>query len=240
MGEYPVIILFLLETGMRAQEFATLKQKNIDLESNKIYIRETTAYRYKDGNKNNGVERYAKVPKNKEARYIIMSDLCRECVLYMIEQTKLKCPDNPEGYLYPTFRSGKPRQNSSMEVCFKELCDKLGIDRDVRLTKAGGKKGLCLHSLRHTYDSIANSQKGANIVNTALAMGHKSITTENVYTHATDEGLRSIVTPSQAVLAGYRRADNKEKTKEEEAVEIITKLKEDKELLNALREILNQ
>lgn len=37
MGEYPVIVLFLLETGMRAQEFAALKLKNIDLDENKIW-----------------------------------------------------------------------------------------------------------------------------------------------------------------------------------------------------------
>lgn len=245
MGEYPVIVLFLLETGMRAQEFATLKLKNVDLEENKIWIRETTAYRFKKGedgksNKDNGTERYTKHPKNKEARFIIMSELCKECVLYMKEQTKLKCPNNPEGFLYPTFRNGKARQNSSMEVCFKELCNKLEIDRDVRLTKAGGKKGLCLHSLRHTYDSIANSQKGANIVNTALAMGHRAISTENVYTHATEEGLKSIVTPSQAVLEGYKKEESKTKAKTDEALEIISKLKEDKELLNALKDLLKE
>ena len=62
-----------------------------------------------------------------------------------------------------------------------------------RQHRGGGNKGLCIHSLRHTYDSIANTQVGANIVNTALAMGHKSISTEALYTHATDEGLASIV-----------------------------------------------
>ena len=72
-----------------------------------------------------------------------MSDLCKECVLYMIEQTKINCTKNEEGYLYPTFRSGKPRTNSSMETCFKDLCNKLDIDRDVRQMKAGMKKGLC-------------------------------------------------------------------------------------------------
>ena len=235
MGEYPVVVLFLLETGMRAQEFATLKLKNIDLDNSKIYIRETSAYRFIDGDKNNGLERYSKVPKGKTQRYIIMSDLCKECVLYMIEQTKINCTKNEEGYLYPTFRSGKPRTNSSMETCFKDLCNKLDIDRDVRQMKAGMKKGLCLHSLRHTYDSIANAQKGANVVNTALSMGHKAIGTENVYTHATEEGLKSIVTPSQAILDDYKK---EEVSKTEEAINLITKIKEDKELLNALKSLL--
>ncbi len=222
MGQYPVVVLFLLETGLRAGEFAALRNDNIDLENNKIHIVETQSLRFKDNDKNKGVEFYTKIPKNKESRYIMMSPLCRECVLYMMEQTRLKCKNNPDNLLYPTFINGKRRSNSSMEVCFKDLCDKLDIDRDIHLTKTGQKKGLCLHSLRHTMDTIANSAKGANVVNTALMMGHRAITVENVYTHATDEALNSIVTPSQAVLDDYKKEDSKEK----ELYELYLKLKD--------------
>lgn len=209
MGQYPVVVLFLLETGLRAGEFSALRNDSIDLENNKIHIVETQSLRFKDNDKTKGVEYYVKVPKNKEARFIMMSDLCRECVIYMMEQTKLNCKNNPDNLLYPTFINGKRRSNSSMEVCFKELCDKLGIDRDVHLTKTGQKKGLCLHSLRHTADTIANTAKGANVVNTALMMGHKAVSVENIYTHATEEGLSSVVTPSQAVLSDYKKDDQK-------------------------------
>lgn len=205
MGQYPVVVLFLLETGLRAGEFSALRNDSIDLENNKIHIVETQSLRFKDNDKSKGVEYYVKVPKNKEARFIMMSDLCRECVLYMMEQTKLNCKNNPDNLLYPTFINGKRRSNSSMEVCFKELCDKLGIDRDVHLTRTGQKKGLCLHSLRHTADTIANTAKGANVVNTALMMGHKAVSVEKIYTHATEEGLSSVVTPSQAVLSDYKK-----------------------------------
>ena len=204
MGQYPALVLFLLETGLRASEASALRNDNIDLENRIIWVRETQAIRFKDNDKNSGgVEYYTKVPKNKTERMIIMSDLCKEVVQYMQEQTKLQCKNNPDNLLYPTFRNGKRRSLSSMEVCFKDLCDKLEIDRDVRLSKTGQMKGLCLHSLRHTMDSIANSAKGANIVNTALMLGHNVVRTEEVYTHATVEGLKSIVTPSQAVLEDY-------------------------------------
>lgn len=228
MGQYPVVVLFLLETGMRAGEFAALRQDSIDLDKNKIHILETRSLRFKDNDKDKGVEYYTKVPKNKEKRFIMMSELCRECVLYMIEQTKLNCPNNPENLLYPTFRNGKRRSNSSMEVCFKALCDKLEIDRDVHLTKTGQQKGLCLHSLRHTMDTIANTSRGANVVNTALMMGHKAVSVENVYTHATEDALRSVVTPSQAVLDDYKK-DNvqiTEEDKEKELYELYLKLKD--------------
>lgn len=170
-----------------------------------------------------------KVPKNKEARFVMMSDLCYECVLYMMEQTKLKCKNNPDNLLYPTFYNGKRRDDTSMNVCFKELCDKLGIDRDVRITKTGQRKGLSLHSLRHTADTIANTAKGANVVNTALMFGHKAITVENVYTHATEEAVKSVTNVSEAVLEEYKPVKEKEKAenpKDEELYEMYLKLKE--------------
>ena len=212
---------------MRSGEFSALRNDNIDLENNKIHIVEAIGRRFKDNDKNNEMEYYTKVPKNKEARYIIMSDLCRECVLYMMEQTKLKCKNNPENLLYPSFRSGKRRSASSMETCFKELCDRLEIERDVHVTKTGQKKGLCLHSLRHTADTIANTAKGANVVNTALMMGHKAISVENHYTHATDEALSSVTTPSQAILEDYKKKENRSKEdKEEELYALYLKLKD--------------
>lgn len=225
MGQYPVVVLFLLETGMRANEFIALRNDNIDLERNRIDVVETYSIRFKNNDKTQGIEFYTKVPKNKESRFIMMSPLCKECVLYMMEQTRIKCKNNPDNLLYPTFSTGKRRSISSMEVCFKDLCDKLGIDRDVHLTKTGQQKGLCLHSLRHTADTIANTAKGANVVNTALMMGHKAINVENIYTHATEEALSSVVTPSQAILDDYKKTDD-EKLKEKELYEMYLKLKE--------------
>ena len=227
MGQYPVVVLFLLETGLRAGEFASLRNDNIDLERNRIDIVETQAIRFKDNDKSKGVEFYTKVPKNKESRFVMMSPLCKECVLYMMEQTKLNCSSNPENLLYPSFNTGKRRSTSSMEICFKDLCNKLGIDRDIRLTKTGQMKGLCLHSLRHTADTIANSAKGANVVNTAMMMGHKAIAVENIYTHATEEALSTVTTPSQAVLENYKKKDESNiPDKDEELYNLYLKLKE--------------
>lgn len=233
MGQYPAVVLFLLETGMRAGEFSALRNDNIDLEKGIIWVRETQSLRFKDNDKDSGgVEYYTKVPKNTQERMIIMSDLCKEVVTYMQEQTKLLCKNNPDNLLYPTFRNGKRRSNSSMEVCFKDLCNKLEIDRDVRLTRTGQKKGLCLHSLRHTTDSIANAAKGANIVNTALMLGHNVVRTEATYTHATIEGLKSITTPSQAVLDGYMKENTQMEEKGQNgANKSLEGLSEDEEKL---------
>lgn len=207
MSEYPVVALFLLETGLRASEFAALRLDNVDLEKGKIIIVEAQAIRYKENDKDKGIEFYTKVPKNKKERFIMLSDLAKECVAYMIEQTKIHCKNNKDNLLYPSFRSGKRRSNSTMEIGFKNLCNMLDIDRDVHTSEHGYSQGLCLHSLRHTADTIANTAKGANVVNTALMMGHTAIRTENVYTHATEEALSSITTPSQAVLEDYKKEE---------------------------------
>jgi integrase len=137
ISEYPVVILFLLETGMRESEFASLRNSNIDFKQNIINIVETRSKRFINNEKNNGIEEYVKVPKNGESRFVVMSDLCRECVEYMQEQTKLHCLNNQDDLLYPTFRNGKRRSNATMRVGFNLVCDKMGIDRDVHLTKTG-------------------------------------------------------------------------------------------------------
>lgn len=227
IGQYAVVVLFLLETGMRAGEFAALRNSSIDLEQNKIYIVEARSKRFKDNDKTKGFEFYVKVPKNGEERFVMMSDLCRECVLYMMEQTKLYCKNNPDDLLYPVFITGNRRQNSAMEVGFKSLCDKLGVDRDVHITESGNKKGLGLHSLRHTANTYANTAKNANVVNTAMMMGHKAIQVENIYTHPTEEALSSIVTPSQAVLEKYKKEEDQNKeANDKEMYEMYLKLKQ--------------
>lgn len=226
MGETAAIVMFLLETGLRAGEFAALRIDNIDFDRRRIDIVEAQATRFVNNDPNQGIESYIKVPKNKQSRFIMMSDLCVEVTQYMIEQTKLHCRyGNPNNLLYPTFRTAKPRSLATMEVCFKDLCDKLGIDRDVRVMKNGNKKGLCLHALRHTMDTIANTAKGANVVNTALAIGHKAVTTENIYTHATEEALSTIVTPSKAILDQYKEK-NDESISDKEMYKMYLKLKE--------------
>ena len=227
MGETAAIVMFLLETGLRAGEFSALRIDNVNFDKRRIDIVEAQATRFVNNDPDQGVESYIKVPKNRKSRFVMMSDLCIEVAHYMVEQTKLHCKNgNPDNLLYPTFRSGKPRSLSSMEICFKDLCDKLDIDRDVRLMKNGNQKGLCLHALRHTMDTIANSAKGANVVNTALAIGHTAIRTENIYTHATEEALITIVTPSKAVLAPYKEDEKDKQISDQEMYEMYLKLKE--------------
>ena len=146
MGETAAIVMFLLETGLRAGEFAALRIDNIDFDKRRIDVVEAQATRFVNNDPSQGVESYTKVPKNKKSRFVMMSDLCVEVTKYMIEQTRLHCKyNNPNNLLYPTFRNGKPRSLSSMEICFKDLCNKLDIDRDVRVMRNGNQNYVYTH-----------------------------------------------------------------------------------------------
>lgn len=215
-GEIVIIILFMIETGVRAGEFVALTNSDVDLEKRSLLVEKARSVRFKNIDiPEEGIEYYTKITKNAEARTIYLTDLALELVNVMQEQTRNKCKDNPENLLYPQFRTGRKRTNASMEICLKDLCNKLGIDRDVRLSPTGQKIGLSLHTCRHTYDSIANTAKGANPIATALSMGHKSINVENVYTHLTENARKEIKTASSEVL-GIQKDESSGLTEDEE------------------------
>lgn len=209
-GEIVIIILFMIEVGIRPSEFVSITNDNIDFDNRNLHIEKAQALRFKNSLiPEQGIEYYTKVTKGREERDIYLSDFALELVEVMQTQTKSKCKNNQDNLLYPQFRTGKKRTNQSMEICCKDLCDKLGIDRDVRVQQGGQKKGLNMHACRHTYDSIANMAKGSNPIATALTMGHKSINTQNIYTHITEDARKSIKTASSEVLGISTHKDNK-------------------------------
>lgn len=67
---------------------------------------------------------------------------------------------------------------------------------------------------------MANAAAGANVINTALMMGHTAVSTENVYTHATEEGLKTVTTPSQIVLDDFKKEEVSAKPQEEKTAEL--------------------
>ena len=204
VSEYSAAVILLLETMMRGQELLALSLDDIDFENNIIHVRSAVGERFIENDKDKGIEKYIKVPKNQKARIVYMTPLAREVVEYMIVQTNLKCRYNPQNLLYPSFnRHGKMRSMDAFEIQFKALCDKLGIDRDVRVTKMPDgsvrKKGLNVHAIRHTAITLANTARDANVINTALMAGHTAIRTENIYTHAND-AIKNVKTASELVL----------------------------------------
>lgn len=225
LSQYCPAIIFLLETMMRGQELLALTIDDIDFEKNIIHIRSAVSERFIENDKDNGLEYYIKVPKNGKERDIYMTPLARETALYMIEQTRLKSRDNPLNLLFPSYnRQGKMRSMDSFEVMFKDLCNKIGVDRDVRVTKSGRKEGLNIHALRHTAITIANTAPGSNVINTALMAGHTAIRTENIYTHSNFDALKTIKTAGEVVL--NHKTEDPIDQKEQELYEMYLRLKE--------------
>ena len=225
-GEIVNIILFLIETGLRPGEFVSITNDNIDFENKLLHIEKAQALRFKNSLiPEEGIEYYTKVTKGREERDIYLSDFAIELIEVMQSQTKSKCKDNKENLLYPQFRTGKKRTNCSLEICCKDLCDKLEIDRDVRIQNGGQKRGLNMHSCRHTYDSIANNAKNSNPIATALSMGHKALNTQNIYTHITEDARKSIRTASSQVLGLDNKDNNIGGLNEEEERQLYELLK---------------
>lgn len=199
-SQYDVVAVFLLETGLRAQEFAALQNSDIDLEKNIITIKRSIGRRFadEDGGK---IEGYLKVPKNKKQRIIYLSDIAKECIVDMQKRTATHCEDNKEDLLYPVFRKPyRARSNSTMEVGFKTLCNFLDIDRGVQRGKSGIIKGLCLHSLRHTFITYANTANGNNSLVVSMMAGHQQRVDETIYTHENIEAMSQIQTPSKLFI----------------------------------------
>lgn len=223
-SEYCSAIILILETMMRGQEVLALTTDDVDFEKNTITIRSAVSERFIDNDKNKGLEKYIKVPKNNKERTIYMTPLAKEVLVKMIETSKLKCRQNPLNLVFPSYlKHGKVRSMDAFEIQFKAICDKLGIDRDVRTTKAGSKKGLNVHALRHTAITIANTAPGSNVVNTALMAGHTAIRTENIYTHTNVEAQKNIKTAGEVVL---NQSKNQNNDKERELYEMYLRLKE--------------
>lgn len=196
-SQYDVVAVFLLETGLRAQEFAALQNSDIDLDNSVMTIKRAMGKRFADED-GGSVEGYYKVLKNKKQRMIYLSDIAKECVVDMQQRTATYCKDNKDDLLYPVFRKPyRPRSNSTMEVGFKTLCNFLNIDRGVQRGKNGIIKGLCLHSLRHTFITYANTATGNNSLVVSMMAGHQQRVNETIYTHENIEAMSQIQTPGK-------------------------------------------
>ncbi len=198
-SQYDVVAVFLLETGLRAQEFAALQNSDIDFEKSIITVKRAVGRRFadEDGGK---IEGYLKVPKNKKQRIVYLSDIAKECVVDMQQRTATHCGENKDDLLYPVFRKPyRARSNSTMEAGFKTLCNFLDIDRGVRQGK-NGIKGLCLHGLRHTFITYANTASENNSLVVSMMAGHQQRVGETVYTHENIEAMAQIQTPGKLFI----------------------------------------
>lgn len=214
-SEYVYVTLFMLETGIRPNEFQSLTNDCIDFEHRLITIEKTLSTRIRsdyviqENDTTIPTEKYVAYPKqnrqSKDSRQIPMSDFCIEVTQKMQQKVKEKCKNNPKNLLYPVFRTGNNRSLSTMEVGFKLLCEKLDIDRDVHPVRENASNttniGINLKNLRKTRETLmqqyATTSPITNMIKEYYAQiqGHSLKTSNTYYNKPTKEILSTLPQP---------------------------------------------
>ncbi len=88
---------------------------------------------------------------------------------------------NRDEYLFAKKQGSKPIGQHAVRAYLKKLVDKAGINKKVTP-----------HKLRHTY-ATRLLEKGVQLIDIMALLGHESIATTQIYTHAGQERLSKLV-----------------------------------------------
>ena len=89
----------------------------------------------------------------------------------------------PDVYLFEGQHAGEPYSTTSVEKIFRMACQKAGI-----------KKYITLHGLRHSYATHL-LESGTDLRYIQELLGHKSSKTTEIYTHVTEKSIQKIRSP---------------------------------------------
>ena len=98
----------------------------------------------------------------------------RELSLFITDKSR-------DEYLFAKKPGGKPIGQHAVRAYLKKLMDKAGIDKKVTP-----------HKLRHTY-ATRLLEKDVQLIDIQALLGHESIATTQIYTHAGQERLSKLV-----------------------------------------------
>ena len=89
----------------------------------------------------------------------------------------------PVMFIFEGQRQGNPYSATSVEKIFRMACQKAGI-----------KKDITLHGLRHSYATHL-LEAGTDLRYIQELLGHKSSKTTEIYTHVTEKSIQKIRSP---------------------------------------------
>lgn len=89
----------------------------------------------------------------------------------------------PQTYLFEGQKKGQPISHGALRKAFDNSCRKAGI-----------KKNVCFHTLRHSFATHLLEQ-GTNLRIIQHLLGHQSIKTTTVYTHLVNFNIEKITSP---------------------------------------------
>lgn len=161
--DYAWLIYLLAKTGFRFAEAMALTPKDFDFEKTTISVNKTL--NYKD------CEKGLFLPtKNRSSVRTINADFQTMTHFQRLVQG---CPDD-----YPIFLWGINAlriHNSTVNRYLQKKCEKAGVPV------------IRVHSLRHTHASVLIAN-GVSMISISKRLGHANLTTtQNVYSHITDE-----------------------------------------------------
>ncbi|MDM5188577.1 site-specific integrase [Bacillus sp. DX4.1] len=162
-------------TGMRQGEILGLRWKDIDLENNLIYIRQTLSERgeLKYGAKNKTSIRTIHIPN------ILVEELKSHCKFVEYEKEKAGDKYTDLDLVLPS-KYGKPLDSRSIRRSFYNVTEKLELPK------------IRFHDLRHTHATLL-IQQNVNVKLISERLGHSDIgTTLNTYSHVLPDMQRSV------------------------------------------------
>lgn len=162
MAEIRDMILFALDTGLRAGELVALARSAVDKDTGAVRV-------YKTGE--------SQTTKSGRSRLVHAGQLYPECRDML--RRRLETPaESP--WLFPG-RGGKRRGVRSLSRVMERLCAALGLNKDVE----DDRDRAVWHTLRHTC-ATRLLESGLDLYVVKEILGHSSVTTTEGYIHLCD------------------------------------------------------
>lgn len=174
-----LVLLLILNLGLRAGEVLALKWSDIDFDNNLVYIRRTLQSGVKNENsKENGPVYTYRIKNNTKTdagnRVLKLNDTV---LFYLNEMKKYDIKHRISCPYVGCNKYGRINNHRNLQLCLDRLC-KVAKITDKRVT---------LHTLRHTFGSTL-IRRGVGIEVISKLMGHANITiTYNKYIHTIKE-----------------------------------------------------
>ena len=164
-----ILLLSSVVLGVRRAELVALQWTDVDFEMNCLYV-DKSAYKLK------GEKQALKSPKTVQGyRDIFFPEIYKNELLSWREEQSRRKAEAGDCWQEQGFIFTNPVGDMFSLYSMTALCADFEKKNELRHLK--------LHGLRHTFDSILNS-KGVGIETIKEIMGHKSIKTTEIYTHA--------------------------------------------------------
>ena len=173
------ILQTLFSTGLRVSELASLKKDTVNLERGEFTVRgkgDKLRLVFLSPEATESLQKYFKKRKDNNKALFVAHSSIGNTIEKEIESQGFKTKKTKQTTSNPT-PGLTPR---SIQRIIKKYCRVAGI-----------VKKVTPHTLRHSFATDL-LQNGADIRSVQTLLGHASITTTQIYTHITNQGLRDI------------------------------------------------